>query len=485
VTENHSWSRPELVDERSVGELLAELDRACRALLWDLSGDDARSLDCAWPELVAAAERLWRRIHTPPAGSTRPDIMDRLTAATHNLRADPKWRRPAQPDGRLLDLAALLDRAGELLTTHPEVDAGRPETARDIAAARMRIMHSLHLATHGIGLALTRHLEDLKRHAAEAAPGRADRSPWGAKAVEKRIKRFAVLEQLTGSYVGSRFAAVAHGEIVPRPTWGADRLAEALAQWDVLAHRFLATAAYCNRDLLQVADLQADIVAAAGAFITADRDAAGVSSDEYTRLSASLEVSQTRWRQAAHRWADLRAPAERPDPKLAVMAGNARAAIMELARDKTGWASSEVIAARVNLIELRQPLQLALGSASDIADLLCNIAENDASLTGPANAIARRFATDLDAGLIPDQIAAPVSPNAVHGHKLVDIAPVRRQLIDASRAAAESAHATFAVAACLDCQPGRPPRCLPDPWAKERLDLPAASPRTAPARPAR
>ncbi len=480
------------MDGRSVGELLVDADRITRLLLLQVTGDDARPLARAWPHVPDAAADLWAVIPNPVAESVR-DPMARLVATSSgHSRQLRGWPGQGTADGRLLDLAAAFTRAADLIRRHDtHLDLGSTRVVGDIEAARMRIMHSLYLTCHGIGLALRRHVEDLEDHVATRDRIRPDRVPIGARASADRINRFAVIEQVAGAYVGARFAQVAHGEQVPGPRWGGDRLDEALATWDIWSHRVL-VGGYTSRDLLETALLQTDIVAATGAFLAAEAHTGQLSGTDYTRLAAALEASRGAWREISDRLGDLRAPGTRTDPRLAIAAGEVRAAARELAFDKTTWAAPELIAARVHLPELHEPLQLALGTATELATALSGILVEDTDLRAPARAIATRFRTDLGAGLIPDRVAAPVSPNAIHVNRLVGIEPVRHQLIDASHHNIEAATRALGAAACLDRRP--PPRIpdLPDPWrgrtppgrpaGRHLTPTPSSPPRTSTAR---
>lgn len=452
------------VDGRSVGELLVDADRITRLLLLQVTGDDARPLARAWPHVLDAAADLWAVIPNPGAESAR-DPMARLVAASSNLPRQLRgWPGQGTADGRLVDLAAGFTRAADLIRRHDtHLDLGSIRVVGDIEAARMRIMHSLYLTSHGIGLALRHHVEDVEHHVATRDRIRLDRDPFGARASVDRINRFAVIEQVAGAYVGSRFAEVAHGEQVPGPRWGGDRLAEALADWDIWSHRVL-VGGRNSRDLFETALLQTDIVAASGAFLAAEARTGQLSGTDYTRLAAALESSHSAWREVGDRLGDLRAPGARTDPRLAVAAGEVRAAVRELAFDKTTWAAPELIAARVHLPELHEPLQLALGTATELAAAMSRILVENTDLRGPARAVATRFRTDLGAGLIPDRVAAPVSPNAIHVNRLVGIEPVRHQLIDASQRNIEAATRALGAAACLDRQPRPRLTELPDPW---------------------
>ena len=76
-------------------------------------------------------------------------------------------------------------------------------------------------------------------------------------------------------------------------------------------------------------------------------------------------------------------PADRTDLDLVHAAGELRAAVREVAHDKTNWAPPEVMAGRIDLGEAARHLQQGLSTAADLAAVIRDVAAKDPNLTGP------------------------------------------------------------------------------------------------------
>ena len=89
-------------------------------------------------------------------------------------------------------------------------------------------------------------------------------------------------------------------------------------------------------------------------------------------------------------------PASRTDLDLVHAAGELRAAVREVAHDKTTWAHPKVMAGRIDLGEAAEYLQQALSTAVDVACATRDVAAQDPNLTGPARAMSHRANADID-----------------------------------------------------------------------------------------
>jgi hypothetical protein len=102
------------------------------------------------------------------------------------------------------------------------------------------------------------------------------------------------------------------------------------------------------------------------------RAAAGTGSIEpgqyRTRLAPALESAQASWVGLATMWAQL-APqrGRRLGPDLVMAANEIRAAMLEIIHDRSGVASTETLAATVDLKQVAQKLQLGLATSTDLA----------------------------------------------------------------------------------------------------------------------
>jgi len=147
-------------------------------------------------------------------------------------------------------------------------------------------------------------------------------------------------------------------------------------------------------------------------------------------------------------------PASRTDSDLVHAAGELRAAVREVAHDKTTWARPEVMAGRVDLGEAAEYFQQALSTAVDVACVTRDVAAQDANLSGPARAMSHRANADIDRAADPnhrDENVVWVTAGDVYANRMVTIpAPVRAGLVDATDALVQTASKAMSAAACLD-----------------------------------
>jgi hypothetical protein len=150
----------------------------------------------------------------------------------------------------------------------------------------------------------------------------------------------------------------------------------------------------------------------------------------------------------------MTSPASRTDLDLVHAAGEVRAAVREVAHDKTTWARPEVMAGRVDLGEAAQDLQQALSTAVDLACVTRDIAAQDTNLTGPARAMSHRANADIGRaadGSHEDKDIVWVSSGDVFANRTVPIPqPVRAGLVDAADTLVQTASNAMSAAACLD-----------------------------------
>ena len=175
------------------------------------------------------------------------------------------------------------------------------------------------------------------------------------------ISRLDVFEQIAGHYLfGSNQRQASE------PLSVTDRLASALAVWDIQAHRSLA-AHPSPPNLACVARVQALIATTSGVVAEAAAQTGLIDSAASERFATLIDTSQLAWTRAADRWSELINPAARTDPKLLGAASEVRAALAAAAHDQTGWAAADVIASRIDLPTAVAQLQLATAAAVDMA----------------------------------------------------------------------------------------------------------------------
>ncbi|HEX7535506.1 MAG TPA: hypothetical protein VF391_00700 [Dermatophilaceae bacterium] len=251
---------------------------------------------------------------------------------------------------------------------------------------------------------------------------------------------------------------------------GTERLQQALIGWDIQAHRTLA-ATPTPANLLLASRTQAGIATAAAAILHAGASTGHVDTHAYEhRLAPTLDATQQAWTHVATRWAEMTTPASRTDLDLVQAAGELRAAVREVAHDKTTWARPDVMAGRVDLGEAAQHLQQALSTAVDLASVTRDIAAQDLTLTGPARAMSHRANADIDQGADPGHRGADVvwvTPGDVSANRTVPIPePVRAGLVDATDTLVQRASSAMSAAACLDqVTQDRPPASGQEPAA--------------------
>jgi len=283
--------------------------------------------------------------------------------------------------------------------------------------------------------------------------GKSDRESRAVPRGRDAINRLAAFEQLAGAYVGNQFARAAQGEHVHGPH-GTERLQQALIGWDIQAHRTLA-ATPTPANLLLASRTQAGIATAAAAILHAGARTGHVDTHAYKhRLAPTLDATQQAWTHVATRWAEMTTPASRTDLDLVHAAGELRAAVREVAHDKTTWAHPEVMAGRVDLGEAAQHVQQALSTAVDVAFVIRDVATQDTNLTGPARAMSHRANDDIDRAADRDhrdEDVVWVTAGDVHANRTVAIPePVRVGLVDAADTLVQTASNAMSAASCLD-----------------------------------
>jgi hypothetical protein len=443
-------------DERSVGELLLDADFTTRQVLMDVTGQDAPAMLRTWGEVVQSASELWAALPQPFRGATSPidgvtiSRLESMSQAMHRTQIRRGWPGDGPDAEGLLHVAETFTRAADLIDRRGgHIGPTDPAVRADLDAARLRIMHTLYVGAHSVGVAVGLHVRDVEL----STRGMSSRESRAVPRGQDAINRLAAFEQLAGAYVGNRFAPTAQGEHVRGP-YGTDRLQQALIGWDIQAHRTLATTPTAA-NLLLASRTQAGIATAASAILHAGARTGHIDTNAYEhRLAPTLDATQQAWTHVASRWAEMTTPADRTDLDLVHAAGELRAAVREVAHDKTTWARPEVMAGRVDLGEAAQHLQQALSTAVDLACVTRDIAAQDTNLTGPARAMSQRANADIDQGADPGHRGADVvwvTPGDVSANRTVAIPePVRAGLVDATDTLVQRASSAMSAAACLD-----------------------------------
>ncbi|WP_137122043.1 hypothetical protein [Segeticoccus rhizosphaerae] len=427
-------------DPRSVGELLMDADAQARQLLMHTGGDDAPALMRTWGEVVQNASDLWAAfprelLSGPDAGSTMRRL-EAMSQTLHHAQLRQIWPGPGPSHERLLAIADNLARATELVDRYRgEVRPTTPAVRADLAAARMRVMHTLYVGSHAVGVAVQQHHRDLQdTFGKKGSPkqqfgiSRNSRQHAARQAAARRAAdHLAAFEQLAGAVIGRRFGDVLAGEH-QTPASDTSRLGQAVASLDIQSHRVLAATPMAANLHLSAAT-QAGMAHAGLVILAAASSTGQLDPSHRARLVPALESSGQAWHRLADQWADMLAPGDRADPSLRRAAGEMRAAVYEVAMDKTGWATAEVISQRVDLAEAAATVQMAVAAAVEAAGVHQDVAVRDQSLTGPARTMAART-RELDGA---DRQLPWVNPADLHANRVVALpAPLRQELVAAT-----------------------------------------------------
>lgn len=431
-------------DHRSVGELLGEADRMSRQLLWDVSGADAAPLVRTWGEVVEAASDLWAAIPGRSAAGYGADPMARLDAlahAMHRSRLAGGWPGDGPTDERAVVIAEMLIRAANLVTRHgQEVPMRRPDVRADAEAARRQTMHILFTGAHAVGVALHQFGRDERRAVCDGArprPLHPTAHPYALGRTARWVRRFETQERHASAYLhapGHRDSAV---QATTEP-WQRDRLAHALAGWEVNAHRAMSGRPWAA-DVLMVCRTQAVIATGSLVLLDAARATGHLAADagNVEKGLTALETMQSTWVQLGTRWADLVSPGSRTEATVVHAAGEFRAALQDAAHGQQGWLPACAIADRIDLLGAVNAVQDALSSAVEMALTVGRLSASP-GLQGPARPLSTRAHADaeieVEAGLRASEDVVWVAPRDVQRNCAVALPePVQQNLITAAR----------------------------------------------------
>jgi hypothetical protein len=441
-------------DVRSVGEMLFDVDYVARQLLMDVGGDDAGTLLRSWPNMVAAAEDLWASLPgRGPGIDERDRPITRLTALAETMAASLSGRKawpgqgPTDPrvdqmTQTLLTAAALVRRYGT------EIPLERPDSRRDLEAARTRLMHGLYLTAHAVNVAL----HDNGRDRVNDARGSGRRvqlsqqhSPYAIAPTGAWIDRMSACENTARSYLANQFTQALAGEAVG-PVDDPARLAQSLANWDIQSHRALA------RDLeppsiLLITRTQG-LIAGASMVLVHAAATAGIL-EHSDRLVPAIAEAGRSWSNLASRWGDLARPGASVEEPLARAAADVRAAYRQITHDTTTLATPEVIATRPGLSQATEATLGALEAGPELAHVVAEKADAP-DLSGPARAMSRRAHNDVEFGLASPPTEGDVvwvSPDDIFAQRAVMLPPPVREALRSASMATASAASTAAASA--------------------------------------
>lgn len=402
---------PTVGDPRSVGELLVDADYQARTLLLDAEAAAAPGLLRGWAETVTAAAELWSAFPGREyAGVAGRRTIERVTELATSLQADlatARWPGAGAGDHRMQAITDNFTRARHLVEKYgSDIAPHQPRVQKDLEAARTRVVHTLYIATHGVVVALN---EDGRQRASD--PTRTEAIRAAAASYRGRYEvgpgvrwadRLGVAERVLGNYLQPGHYAEALEHEQTAPVVGLPRLREALARFDIQAHRTLVEAPSAGNLVLATRTegmfFGAALVLARAAAETGHLTSPGGDS---TRVEQGLTTAGEAWMGLARRWRDLMPQGARLDPALGAAAAELRAACRELTHNGDQLAPAAAIAQRVDLAAALSVFAHYVDAAAELAEAT-RPALRDPDLVAPSRAVVRRLATDIDEGLFPE-----------------------------------------------------------------------------------
>ncbi len=400
-------SGPELpVDGRSVGELLLDADLTARASLWDPSPEGAKDRARSWGEVAEAAAGLWASIPDPGADPTMGRIAE-LARGLHRTHVRAGWPGSGPGDPNLESIATSLARAAELVQArrHPTAPLSR-EGNLDADGARTRIMHTLYVATHGVGIALRNHLADLQRRldARQAIP-----PGDSVQHARDTLRRLDSAERRAGTYLHGRWPAALAGVHRDQPEQA--RVAAALARWDLQAHRTLAGPP-STPNLEWIARIQQGLVITTAVVGAAAAHQGRLDPRDVGRTRSTLVDLEHAWGALAGDLAQLHGRRRVIDPALLLAGREVQAALREITHQHAGYATPAAMATRADLAHILGSLRASLTAGVDLAHVARDaLADPDLTVSArAAHAMAARASA-------PATNAALVDAGSLHQNR--------------------------------------------------------------------
>jgi hypothetical protein len=468
------------VSAPTVQELLRDASREVRSILWDVTALDGPGLAAAWPSFAVQAAGALESVPLPDPATTL------LIQRAQGSRSRPhRWGPPvtAEPDPHLIRAGQALAAVAELLRRHatpaPSVEAGR-----DADLVRRRIAECLFVGSHATALGLLEHATRLR-------PARA------GFVFERPVVRLAVngANQAQSRRLASELATLeAHAAHylarpgVPGPPLGRerrrapehvvdpDRLAHALAHWEVTSMRVVHAQPPSVRDLAGVAHAEQALLIHTMVILNATARASVIDPGDFDLLiRARLQEAQAAWGNVATGW-----PPQMTTPASLSLAGvqasaQLHAALGEITREGNGWATPALIARRVHLAEvagqLRDATMASVNRAERFAELPAELA-CAGQLHAPARLLAAMQAGPSGPG---PELDGAVRPSDVANRRIVLVRP--EQTTGATAAACELGRQLTSLTAALETLPlGRPRRAVTEPASSAREAARGAGP---------
>jgi len=373
----------------SVGELLHDASREVRSIMWEVTELDGPALGAAWPAFAAQARDALAAV--PLNDPATRLLIDR--AAGPRPRPN-KWGPPidAEPDPHLIRAGQALASVADLLRRHAR-PARSIETRDDADLARRRIAECLFVGSHATALGLLEHATRLQPARAGLAFDRPERRLAVKGANQAQSRRLASELATFEAHMAHHLARQPGRE--PRQATqdiDLDRLAQAVAQWEVTALRVLHAQPPSVRDLVGIARTEQALLVHTVVLMNAyARESVADSSAVDRQIRPRLEGALVAWGDVAATWpAQMSTPAP---PSIAGVEASAQLhrALDEITRNGNAWATPSQLAERVHLAEvvllLRDGVEASGSRAERFAELPTELA-----LAGHLHAPARLLA---------------------------------------------------------------------------------------------
>jgi len=372
-----------------VGELLQDASREVRSILWEVTALDGPALGAAWPGFAAQARDALAAV--PLNDPATRLLIDR--AAGPRSRPN-QWGLPvdAEPDPHLIRAGQALAAVAELLRRHAR-PAQSLEAQHDADLARRRIAECLLVGSHATALGLLEHASRLQPARAGFAFDRPEKRLAVKGANQAQSRRLASELATFEAHIAHHLARQPRRE--PRRAAldiDLDRLAQAVAQWEVTALRVLHAQPPSVRDLAGMAHTEQALLVHTLVLLNASARASAIDSAYFDRqIRPRLEGAQAAWGDVAASW-----PAQMSTPTPPSIAGveasaQLHRALGKITRNGNAWATPAKLAERVRLDEvvvlLRDVVEASGSRAERFAELPAELAR-----TGHLHAPARLLA---------------------------------------------------------------------------------------------
>ena len=281
-------------------------------------------------------------------------------------------------------------------------------------------MHTLYVASHGVGVALRNHIADLQRRrdARQAIPA-------GDSVQHSRdtMRRLDSAERLAGTYLHGRWPSALAGEHRDQPEQA--RVAAALARWDLQAHRTLAGPP-TTPNLEWIARIQQGLVINTAVVGAAAAHQGQLDPNDVARSRPALVDLEHAWGTLAGDLAQLHGRHRVIDPALLLAGREVQAALREITHQHAGYATPAAMAIRADLAHTLGSLRASLTAGVDLAHVTRD------ALADPDLTVSARAAHAMAAHSSAPTTNAPwVDAGSLHHNRDIPLPqPVRSTLTD-------------------------------------------------------